>query len=312
LSDDTNTDEPGVHRLVDMEVHEVSLVDRAANQRRFLLIKRRDPMADDSETETETETVDPAGGTDDTDPDDVDDTGSDRDDGERGGGSAGASATAGAAKAPPAAAAAASPVAAAAVDPAAITALGEGVVKIGDAVAVIADSMGAFGERLDTLEKAFGAASGAGKKPKKAPPPDDDDDEADEDDDEDEAPAPPRKTRRSSSDAAKRLVGEARTSLARVPGVVQKTEKRDAVADGIAALTQEVRGLRTDLGELKTGVADGKQRLARLEKSHGLPSSQPVDGQRSSRGEDDDVSWPMNLNQPVDRESVDKKVSFHL
>ena len=31
-------------RLVDMLVEEVSLVDRAANQRRFLIVKRSEPM----------------------------------------------------------------------------------------------------------------------------------------------------------------------------------------------------------------------------------------------------------------------------
>jgi hypothetical protein len=44
--DDTlETDEDGVHRLVRMTVHEVSVVDRAANKRTFLLVKR-DTMTD--------------------------------------------------------------------------------------------------------------------------------------------------------------------------------------------------------------------------------------------------------------------------
>ena len=40
-------DEPKVHRLRDMVVEEVSLVDRAANKRRFLIVKRSDEMAED-------------------------------------------------------------------------------------------------------------------------------------------------------------------------------------------------------------------------------------------------------------------------
>src|SRR5687767_15952317 len=36
-----------VHRLRDIVVEEVSLVDRAANKRRFLLVKRSSQMADD-------------------------------------------------------------------------------------------------------------------------------------------------------------------------------------------------------------------------------------------------------------------------
>ncbi len=40
-------DEDGVHRLRDIVVEEVSLVDRAANKRRFLVVKRSGDMADD-------------------------------------------------------------------------------------------------------------------------------------------------------------------------------------------------------------------------------------------------------------------------
>jgi len=45
----TTTD--GVHRLVDMVVEEVSLVDRAANLRRFLIVKRDDSMDDTEDTQ---------------------------------------------------------------------------------------------------------------------------------------------------------------------------------------------------------------------------------------------------------------------
>ena len=46
-------DEDGVHRLRDIVVEEVSLVDRAANKRRFLVVKRSDDMADDGKLEAE-------------------------------------------------------------------------------------------------------------------------------------------------------------------------------------------------------------------------------------------------------------------
>ncbi len=45
-SPNTKADD-GVHRLVDMVVEEVSLVDRAANKHRFLIVKRDDAMDDD-------------------------------------------------------------------------------------------------------------------------------------------------------------------------------------------------------------------------------------------------------------------------
>jgi hypothetical protein len=53
MADDSTTrqtatdDESGVHRLRDIVVEEVSLVDRAANKRRFLLVKRSSQMAND-------------------------------------------------------------------------------------------------------------------------------------------------------------------------------------------------------------------------------------------------------------------------
>ena len=43
----------GVHRLRDIVVEEVSLVDRAANQRRFLVVKRSAEMADESNASAE-------------------------------------------------------------------------------------------------------------------------------------------------------------------------------------------------------------------------------------------------------------------
>jgi hypothetical protein len=46
-------EDEGMHRLRDMVVEEVSLVDRAANKRRFLIVKRSDEMADDDKDGTE-------------------------------------------------------------------------------------------------------------------------------------------------------------------------------------------------------------------------------------------------------------------
>src|SRR6266481_777244 len=54
----------GVHRLRDIVVEEVSLVDRAANKRRFLVVKRSEGMAkmndDDDEKDEESEESDDA------------------------------------------------------------------------------------------------------------------------------------------------------------------------------------------------------------------------------------------------------------
>jgi hypothetical protein len=47
-------DDSGVHRLRDIVVEEVSLVDRAANKRRFLLVKRSSQMANDGKSKDAT------------------------------------------------------------------------------------------------------------------------------------------------------------------------------------------------------------------------------------------------------------------
>jgi hypothetical protein len=52
------------------------------------------------------------------------------------------------------------------------------------------------------------------------------------------------------------------------------------------------------------------RRLETLEKRAGLPNSQPA-GERVTKSEPEDMSWPMDMNRPRDRASVSKDVSFH-
>lgn len=61
---------------------------------------------------------------------------------------------------------------------------------------------------------------------------------------------------------------------------------------------------------MATILTNQRQRLARLEKHFGLPNSQPP-GEQPTRRDDADAGWPLDLNRPLDRESVDKSVSFH-
>jgi hypothetical protein len=56
-------DESGLHRLRDIVVEEVSLVDRAANKRRFLLVKRSSQMANDGRSKGATSEDGEAGAT---------------------------------------------------------------------------------------------------------------------------------------------------------------------------------------------------------------------------------------------------------
>jgi len=69
-----------------------------------------------------------------------------------------------------------------------------------------------------------------------------------------------------------------------------------SIADAVRALVDAVKGQ--------------PKRLTRMEKRFGLPSSLPV-GEGISESDREDNSWSMDLNNPMDRESVDKSVSFH-
>jgi hypothetical protein len=74
-----------------------------------------------------------------------------------------------------------------------------------------------------------------------------------------------------------------------------------------AQLGELTAALRT----LTDTVREQQQRLARLEKRFGLPNSAPSGERRRPTEGDEDVSWPLDLNRGLDRENVDKAVSFH-
>ena len=57
-------------------------------------------------------------------------------------------------------------------------------------------------------------------------------------------------------------------------------------------------------------VKEQQQRLSTLEKGFGLPNSAAT-REQGGRPDAEDVGWPLDLNRPFDRESVDKAVSFH-
>ncbi len=91
---------------------------------------------------------------------------------------------------------------------------------------------------------------------------------------------------------------------AKKPDAAKTDDASDAVAAKLDSVVTELRAI----GET---VKAQQQRLARMEKRFGLPNSAPI-GERPTRAEDEaDVGWPMDLNRSLDRESVDKAISFH-
>ncbi|NOJ92299.1 hypothetical protein HMI51_05000 [Corallococcus coralloides] len=75
------------------------------------------------------------------------------------------------------------------------------------------------------------------------------------------------------------------------------------VMEGLTKLTDAVRAL-------EGSVKEQHQRLGRVEKQFGLPNSS-APAERPPKPPVEDVGWPLDLNKPLNRESVDKALSFH-
>jgi uncharacterized membrane protein YccC len=77
-----------------------------------------------------------------------------------------------------------------------------------------------------------------------------------------------------------------------------------------SALEATVEKLAQSVAALAHTVDEQSQRLGRVEKQFGTPASAPFE-ERPARPKAPAVGWPLDLNKPMDRESVDKSVSFH-
>ncbi len=261
MSTSTETrDDAGVHRLVDMVVEEVSLVDRAANKHRFLVVKRDTPMKDKTDPKTDDATTTAEG-----------------------------DAPAKPKKKPAKKADTADAIATATAIlerlTSAVEMLGEATDE--DADQILIELAGELSEAAADIAEAAGVAE-----------------------DEEEA-----------GDAAKsasvaETVGKVRALLQEVSSMLAKAKPADAeqpakepAPAGDAQVSKQLENVATSLRTLTDAVKEQGQRLARVEKGTGLPNSRTHDERPPAREED--VGWPLDLNRPLDRESVDKATSFH-
>lgn len=253
-----------IHRLLDMVVEEVSLVDRAANKQRFLIVKRSDVMKNTTEQASDAGTAK--------------DTGIDNQDTATG--SSGSDAakedkqeiTTETAKED------GSTLQQIAVS--ALTHLTEAVELLGNTedesakvrVAELAGELRNVAERLagpaDSLENQRTESGDKG------------------------------------SDIES-LIASVKAALERVNALISGGDTDTAKADGKEDKHQE---LLAEMKGLTQAIKDQQQRLTKLEKRFGMPSSVPV-GEKQN--EPDEVGWPLDMNRSCDRESVDKAVSFH-
>ena len=76
------------------------------------------------------------------------------------------------------------------------------------------------------------------------------------------------------------------------------------------AVTEHLAAVAKALRDLTTTVQTQHQRIAQVEKRFGVPNSARSD-ERPKHSVAPALGWPMDMNNPMDRESVDKSVSFH-
>ncbi len=247
----------GVHRLIDMVVEEVSLVDRAANKHRFLVVKRDAPMNTPKKTETAEEQTPPTGrkkpGTRKADAGEV-------------------VATAGAI----------------------LERLTDAVEALGAASDEEATELCA--QLCEELAEAAGAlAELAGVEPAS-------DDET-------------------ASASVGETVAQVREILAHVKAMLTLTKEEAPTEAAPAAppaatpapdtrVTEQLEAVASSLRTLTDAVREQGQRLGRLEKNVALPNSGSAP-ERTEKRADQEVGWPLDLNRPLDRDSVDKALSFH-
>ncbi len=256
----------GVHRLVDMVVEEVSLVDRAANKHRFLIVKRDEAMDDDKTTDTTTD-----------DPSPPPATTAKLDDGSALG--------------------------------AALTALESltGLVELlGSLGADQADArLAELAEELRAVAEALLARTVG-----------DDEVEARAKGDDGKSAAPADFA--GNVTAAKQVLARLAELAAKVPSAKTETPAttepaptaKEAPATATPNVAESLAKLADSFRALSDTVKEQQQRLGRVEKQFGLPNS-AAPAERVSKASVEDVGWPLDLNKPKDRESVDKAISFH-
>lgn len=277
-----------VHRLLDMVVEEVSLVDRAANQHRFLIVKRSEPMDQDTAAAADTTETPPTDGHHDTEPapPDTDETVVDLnelpdDDSDE-------------------------VVETKALDgsPSALILATQALEALTEAVEVLGTvseeearaRVAELARELHMVATRLGGAMNAGEMPA-APA-------ADTGPDLGSVIASVRSVLERVGQMIAQPAPDATPVEAKKPEATKADDASDAVAAKLDTVVTELRAI----GET---VKTQQQRLARMEKRFGLPNSAPI-GERPTRAEDEaDVGWPLDLNRSLDRESVDKAISFH-
>ena len=74
-------------------------------------------------------------------------------------------------------------------------------------------------------------------------------------------------------------------------------------------LVQQLDAVQEAVKSIGTSMQALTQRTARLEKCFGLPNS--VSEPQTTAAPRDTASWPLDLNEPYERDSIDERLSFY-
>jgi len=286
----------GVHRLEDIVVEEVSLVDRAANKHRFLIVKREDGVFDDDDNE----------------------------DGEEGTTAKGDARTGAAIAALEGLISIVELLSSAGADDPRIPELASELRTTAEQLAGSAADAEKARKKPKDGEEADEDTEKERKKPKPGEEPDDtekarkkppgealDDPPPDDGENGNGGPAPAKK-KPSKKQAAQVEAGlaAAKSLLAKLAALKPGPQAPSPTSTVPPIAPTELTKLTEAITALNKSMTDHQQRLGNVEKHVGLPNSAPP-GERVTKNEKAAPSWPLDLNRPKGRENVDKTLSFH-
>jgi hypothetical protein len=104
------------------------------------------------------------------------------------------------------------------------------------------------------------------------------------------------------SDVLKELTDAGKPSGAAAGGLENLLQKQGVTPPGM-------RELVVNLTELTSVVKRQQDEITGLRKTRATSNAIPVDGGRPKPSQD--VSWPLDMNRPISRDSVAKTISFY-
>jgi hypothetical protein len=110
------------------------------------------------------------------------------------------------------------------------------------------------------------------------------------------------------ADILKELTGTIDAPPAPTAGAAETGVTKRAAAAPQPASVPGLADLVTGIGELTRVVKRQEEELSRMRQARGVSNAIPVEGGR--RAEPQDVSWPLDMNRPISRDKVRKEVSF--